>query len=347
MFSFRLTDSPQRFCVTSGVTAVFAYVLFLLVVWVQDPLGILRERRLFPGICESGIKVTFDRASIPALMGRVEAQEYFTGTSRIYRGFVASNLQPLASASTVVNAGLSGQLIEEAAQLLAPLYGRGTDKQLWIGLDFGMFLSSTPLRMDSFDALLDGPLSTWQIYWHGLFSESAARGALNIGMTGHLCGQLFRDAHGFIANESVLTLGRYAETPTLVDFYIARAFIQAKAAGWENYEHRMRIFERMLEGGVSAGHRIRLFINPSPPRFFKALEKAGVAEQYVRWADRVAAVADRVGAGSSRVQFHDFTSWYSDPESGLCRVDASDQCPFSDLTHYYPSVGQRIKASFH
>ncbi len=347
MCSFKLEDSPLHFCLTFALACLVAASAVFLVTAVTDPLGVLSEQRLCAGACTRGIKTTNDRVAIPLLVRTREAQTYLFGTSRVRRGFAGSGWQRDSEKGGVMNASVSGQLIEETAVLIESVAMRAKASEFWIGLDFGMFLNASPILPVSTAAPHLHPLSDAQVYWHGVFAPDAVRALVNGLFSGRFCHRAYRDEYGFMADGVEASEQHYVDTPKSADQQLVDRFLLAKTLGNTTFGQRMRAFERMLRTGTIAGHRFHIFISPSPPRYFQALELAGVQEEYRRWSEQIRHLIKSMDAPEKQLRFHDFTGWYQDPEAGPCRSGAEAECPFYELTHYRPLVGERIRASFH
>lgn len=323
----------------------------ILISWVVDPLGILREERGFPKLCADGIKTTSDRTSIPLLPLKTNFSQAIIGTSRIKRGFTEEAFGKNALKKTV-NLGINGLTMEELYQLSEPLIQSSQLDILWIGLDFGMFGRPKPAKIKVFEksqTSYNRPLS----YLAGALSFEAWRETIFVFKRFHSCGVPIRDYQGFMIRGQYWNKRNNAwnEKSTISDsvkLVEKRLFYKFSTGQPASYQHHLSLLEQLIKKALGHSVQLHVFINPSPPRYFDVLAQAGKLDDYRQWKLDIEALIKNAPPIAMPPKFLDFSGWYAQKNlmpSG-CHENFAPPCPFYDFTHYRPHIGMQIVKEF-
>lgn len=326
-----------------ATTLLFALGLTILLTWIVDPLGILREDRGFPMLCADGIKTNNDRASIPLLALKTDFDQAIIGNSRIKLGFIPETFQE-STTGKVINLGIAGLLLPEAHQLLIPLIRSEKLDVLSVGLDFGMF-ASTQSRHTKIQKLIGYSNTRWQSYRVGMLSFPAWRETVNILKRTHSCLKPTRNYSGFnIDKDSWHLKVRGSKSIQRQEQGILKRYSQAEHFQPEFYQRDLNLLKQLIEESTKHSVQLRLFINPSHPRLFELLQQTNRLDEYRLWERDLQILIK--GAQNTTVppQFWNFSNWYSRPDFMPlgCYDSFSSPCPFLDLVHYRPQVGAQI-----
>lgn len=326
----------------SGILLLL-FAVGLLLTWIRDPLGILGTRRALPQLCADGIKTGQDRLAIPALAMRTKAEFIVTGTSRVKRGIVREHWREYVGAASV-NLAMSGQTMDEAHRMIAPLLRRPGLRELWIGLDFGMFYGPAPVARVA--PIGESSNSTsWAVYRAGLFHLPAIREALLSIASVRSCRAPLRGVDGFLDGLTTEQLDTHAWDVIGPMGRGTARYVGSGPRVLPLYRERLDLLVDLVRQAAKYHVRVKLFINPSAPGYAAALEVAGVSEVMTRWRADIARIA-AAAATDGQLQFVDFSVLPPPVQEGepVCRSAAQESCDFFDLTHYRPHIGRRIIA---
>jgi hypothetical protein len=337
-----------------AIILLSALGLMILLTWVIDPLGILREDRGFPMLCADGIKTNNDRASIPLLPLKTDFDQVIIGTSRIKRGFTQTAFEENTPGKTI-NLGIGGISLSELYRLSMPLIRSERMGTLWVGLDYGMFNIPKPAKMDIYEKKYESN-NQWQSYLVGALSFTALRETNHVLRHFHNCRTLIRDYRGFIIkgefwNKINKIWNKKQNQPGSVKQQGRKLFDKFSNIDTTqplHYQHRLALLERLIKEAVNHSVQLNLFINPSPPGYFDILERAGKLDEYQQWQIDLQLLTQKSSHTAIPPKFRDFSDWYT--QEGSMPLGCSDSfappCPFYDFTHYRPYVGQQILKAF-
>ncbi len=337
-----------------AIILFLAFGLIMLLSWIVDPLGVLRDDRGFPTLCADGIKTTDDRASIPLLPLKTDFNQAIIGTSRIKRGFTHRAFEKNALGKTA-NLGINGLNLNELHRLSMPLIRSEQLDTLWAGLDFRMFIMLKPAKMEVYEISHESN-NRWQSYLVGTLSFTALRETNYVLRHFHNCRTPIRDYRGFIIkgkywNKRNKALNRKQNQPDYMERRgrkLFDRFSSIDATQPARYQYHLALLEQLMKEAADHSVQLHLFINPSPPWYFDILERAGKLDEYRQWQLDIQALIQNAHHTAIPPKFRDFSDWYAHEDSMPpgCHDSFAPPCPFYDFIHYRPQVGTQIVKEF-
>lgn len=337
-----------------AIILLSALGLMILLTWIVDPLGILREDRGFPMLCADGIKTNNDRASIPLLPLKTNFNQAIIGTSRIKRGFTQTAFEENTAGKTI-NLGIGGINLRELYRLSIPLIRSEQLDTLWVGLDYGMFNIPKLAKIDVYEKKHES-YNRWQSYLVGTLSFAALREANHVLQHFHNCRTLIRDYRGFIIkgefwNKINKAWNKKQNQPGSVKQQgrkLFDKFSKIDATQSARYQYHLVLLEQLIKEAVGHSVQLHLFINPSPPDYFDILRRSGKLGEYRQWQMDLQTLIQKSGDTVMPPKFRDFSDWYAQKESmpSGCSDSFAPPCPFYDITHYRPYIGEQILKEF-
>jgi hypothetical protein len=325
------------------ITLASALGLVILLTWIVDPLGILRDDRGFPMFCADGIKTTNDRASVPLLPIKTDFNQVIIGSSRIKHGFTPETFQ-IGNDGKAINLGIAGLHITEAYRLLIPLIKFEKLEVLSIGLDFGMFATARSRRTKIKQRNNDSS-TLWQSYRIGMLSFIAWRETIHVLKRNHSCLKPIRNYNGFNTDKgSRHHKERRPKDTKRQELRILKRYSQTKYFQPESYQFNLNLLKQLIDESAKHSVQIRLFINPSHPRRFELLQQTNHLDKYRQWERDLQTIIQGAQNTTLPPQFWNFSNWHSRSDFMPlgCYDNFSPPCPFFDLTHYRPQVGAQI-----
>jgi hypothetical protein len=330
-----------------AIILLSAFGLMVLITWVVDPLGILREDRGFPMLCADGIKTTNDRASIPLLPLKTDFNQAIIGTSRIKYGFIYETLHERPT-SKAINLGINGLHIRELHQLLIPLIKSKKLDVLLVGLDFGMFASPKP-SLTKIQKMSGYSNNHWWSYRIGTISFQAWHESIDILKRTQSCLQSIRDYGGFVIDIDSWDKKRSNhKSIQRQELRLLKRYLPAEHFQPGPYQHYLNLLKQLIEEAANHSIQLHLFINPSHPRFFEILQRTNNLDKYRQWELDLQELIQRSESKKAPLKFRNFSGLYPHIESMPlgCHDSFGPSCPFYDLVHYRPYVGQQILKAF-
>lgn len=337
-----------------AIIPLSALGLIILLTWVVDPLGILRDDRGFPTLCADGIKTTGDRTSIPLLPLKTDFNQAIIGTSRIKRGFTQAAFEENTPGKTI-NLGIGGISLKELYRLSMPLIRSEQLDTLWVGLDYGMFNIPMPAKMVIYEKK-HGINNQWWSYLAGALSFTAWRETAYVLWRTKNCRTPIRDYSGFIIkgehwNKRDNARNQKQNQPGSLEWQerrLFKKFSKIDTTQPRRYQHRLALLEKLIKEAADHSVQLNLFINPSPPGYFDILERAGKLDEYQQLQIELQRLTQKFSHTAIPPKFLDFSDWYTREDSRPlgCSDSFAPPCPFYDLTHYRPYVGQQILKAF-
>jgi hypothetical protein len=338
-----------------AITLIVALGSVILLSWIVDPLGILREDRGLSMLCADGIKTNNDRASIPLLPLKADFSQAIIGTSRIKRGFTQRAFEK-SSLGKAVNLGINSLNLNELHRLSMPLIRSERLDTLWAGLDFGMFSMLKPAKMELYEISPESN-NRWQSYLASTLSFTAWRETTHVLLRFHNCRTPIRDYSGFIIkgrywNKRDKDWNQKQNRPGPAVEQQGRRllanFSKIDTTQPARYQYHLTLLEQLIKEASDHSVQLHLFINPSPSGYFDTLERAGKMDEYRQWQLDIQALIQNAHHKAMPPKFRDFSDWYSHEDSMPpgCHDSFSPTCPFYDFTHYRPHIGQQIVKEF-
>ncbi|CAA0105071.1 Uncharacterised protein [BD1-7 clade bacterium] len=339
MSSSNQSITSKRYFLAVVFLSLCGTLILLFSAWIIDPLGILQEHRGFPSLCANGVKVDPDDSVSRLLPLTTEfVDDVIIGTSKIKEGITQKIWQSLMSTQSI-NLYMSGASVNDVHSILIPLMKNKNPHRIWLGLDYGMFVSPTKKRSHSTPSY--SQQSEYIVYKHGIFSTKAMNATAKILFSGKTCNSIIRNSAGFLINEPE----RHISDTDLDQQALAyeRLFVSDKFHNREYYQISIDQFSEILETANRTNISINIFINPSHSKYLDALDKAGHAENYIHWKQSISEIVNELSKDGLKLKLIDFTDMI-ERESLPC--DPLTSCPFYDITHFHPSIGRRMLSKF-
>ncbi|CAA0109814.1 Uncharacterised protein [BD1-7 clade bacterium] len=339
MSSSNQSITSKRYFLAVVFLSLCGTLILLFSAWIIDPLGILQEHRGFPSLCANGVKVDPDDSVSRLLPLTTESVvDVIIGTSRIKKGITQEAWRSVVSKSGT-NLFLSKATIGDLHNILLPLIRRKNPSRIWIGINYGMFVTPTTSRIHSLPAYEQQ--NRYSIYRHGVFSTQAMNAATKVLLSGVGCNRIERDSSGFVTRE----VKRHTTEADIARHAVLseQLFSSNEFHNGERYQDSLERFSEILETANINGVSMNIFINPSHPKYLHALNNAGHSEKYIHWKNSISNTVNALNQNGLDVQFIDFTHMIEE-ENITC--DPFSLCPFYDLIHFHPSIGKRMLSQF-
>lgn len=338
---------PSRtYLALMGLGLCCVSVVALILTYLVDPFGLLSSGQPTPfRLCSKGSKTRANnRDFIPLLIQKHQPNTVVMGSSRVRRGFSSSQLPPQA-----VNVSLRGLTLPEASIILLRAAENPRLKTVWLGLDYGMFFHDNA-QTEKIQSLMAAAEHPWTAFRYGLLQPSAIRAAFSVLLGGESCSVAYRNEQGFenpgVASYPILNQQDLKQRKAaLANFYRQSASV-GDTTLQARYQQRMAMFSGLVDRFATQKIQLNLFVNPSHPAYYEALDDVGLTSQYREWiADLEMMTAN---ADPELLTFIDFSDRYRDPSQlpAECTPRLTIDCPFFDLTHYRRFVGHEIVAAF-
>jgi hypothetical protein len=347
MSSSKAPTTGLSFLVTIVATGLTLSMALLAAIWIYDPTGVLRAHKLNPDICPTGLKHSFygHRSAMAAHFRFSEPEILLVGSSRTIFGIAKSSLS--ADGTPVLNMSLSGISADELFNIVEAAIERETTKEIWIALDYGLFvMPPKPSRMRL--EIPDNPTSDWDYLQAGLFSTDLIAELLpNLSFPPRVqsCNLIARDIDGFSSEFNLRGMEAIRRNGIVAEQIEWQTLGMRSWGAGQHQADRLQRLNALLIKSAEKDKDIRIFVPPSPPGYFESVAKARGAVALNSWRGELTQIAGRHG----NVQFHDFSDMFSErtrlPEA--CKlVPVDDACPFYDLTHFTPELGDKLVAKF-
>jgi len=348
MSSSKAPTTGQKFLATIVATGLTLWIAMLAAIWIYDPTGVLRAHKLNPDICPPGLKFVGHRSAMAAHFRFSEPEILLVGSSRTIYGIAKSSLSP--DGASAINMSLSGPSADELFSIVEAANQRESITEIWIALDYGLF-TAPPLPNKMQLAAPDTPASDWDYLQAGLLSTDLLSELLpNLPKPPRVrsCNLISRDIDGFSSTFILRMMEARRRVLSFAEATEARTQVMRQRGEGLHESDRLARLNALLIKSAEKKKDVRIFVPPSHPGYFESLAKVrgkDALKSLKSWRNELAQIAAR----HDNVQFHDFSDMFSEysrlPSS--CRTTPiSETCPFYDLTHFTPVLGDRLVAKF-
>lgn len=335
-------SNSRRFLLIAASTAMLALLLLVVTTVLTDSRGLIAAT--FPGsprLCAPGADHS-PRELKPYLPLPLQPREILIGNSRVDAGFAESDAVALLR-GPVLNLGVEGATMYEAARLTRHAWSVAPVKRVWLLLDFTMFEDDN--RSLAIPRPRDPRLFAIR---YGLLNSASLRRSLEYLVDPSRCAEPLYTFTGF---QNPLTgaerrSGNAATFRHNGEVYAAtyRQWFARDAGQRRSHAGKQRALLRALIREARArGVQLVLFTAPVHPRYTQILEESGFGPDYRAWQRDVAALAAREGGGG--VAFFDLSRHpalligTTEPQ---CAEAGPPECAFYDPVHYRPALGRQI-----
>ncbi|QDU97671.1 hypothetical protein [Lignipirellula cremea] len=320
---------PRAFLLYAMLGAITCVLAAVLLTAIGDPSGVSKgDKKHGAGPFESAPRLVLDRRPTAILLGN----------SRVIRGFDHHDFP-----EGTINLGHSAVALPGVILLLNKAMKSPDLQKVWLGIDFGMFCMPDQHRQEFEFELNRDQDPTWASRL-GAIRPSRIRAALLDAAGLSNPESKDRDPDGFQkpGRRPVNIKAGQALTPPLLAQHAAITGTIAQ----ERYQERLNMLTAALQKLAARNVQVNLFINPSHPLYFEALEKLEILDDYKRMQVDIEQIVDQIG--DPHVSLIDFSTRYARTNLLPGESDSSldSDPPFYDLVHYQPSVGKEIRNAF-
>ena len=330
--SDRSRQAPHFLRTFAAALLVLAGAMLLLC-WLVDPTGLLQQKGLSPSPCTPGIRTSDDRLVKPLLVSVLQPEEVIIGSSRTIFGFTAEAF----GGRDIVNLALSGATLSEIDRLARHAARTERTQRVWIGLDFGEFVTHETAR-DPLSEPSTGGNARWMAIRHGLLDQRALKGALRTILIEHACTDPFYRQDGFAARRTAVSDAAPRRKQYMLTGF-ARKWEAARSDRPRLYRERLRRLDRLLSDLRERRIAVVVYLGPVSHAYLSALRGSGLDPYFQRWPEDVGRLVRKHGGTFVPGQSEAFLNPVRDR---VCRPAQSMDCLFLDATHFRPEVGAAI-----
>lgn len=308
-----------------------------MIVWRIDPFNLVSDISGNLLYEMDGITGNNDRVYVPLLAMNNPVERIVTGNSRVLHGF-KSEFWP--NTYETLNLSISMQTVHEMTLWLPQVIKNRTTKEVWIGLDFGMFFYDEPIKNVIPNLSTISKLSKW--YYQ--FGPEAIVDSY-LALFNYNCNVPNRDPYGFVT--SCHRFGNI-EQPTrvmMLDLMIENSARYSALKLTTSMDEFIELIKLLQINDIS----IKLFLSPSHPTYYEAIEAAGKMTLYRKWMYQVEENVKRFKAQGYNISYRNFTM--IDEPQGLEKINCENfhnsDCSYYDLVHFKPVLGKPIIESFY